>query len=76
MKLFYILYFTEIMKTHHLFTPLLSLFAAAAGILCVILVILFYKYQQVKHSKTHTFLKLFWLLCIVKVSINKTLLVF
>ncbi|XP_032884766.1 mast/stem cell growth factor receptor Kit isoform X2 [Amblyraja radiata] len=36
----------EIMKTHHLFTPLLSLFAAAAGILCVILVILFYKYQQ------------------------------
>ncbi|XP_078073338.1 mast/stem cell growth factor receptor Kit-like isoform X2 [Mustelus asterias] len=33
-------------KTHHLFTPLLTLFAAAAGILCVILVILFYKYQQ------------------------------
>ncbi|XP_069780756.1 mast/stem cell growth factor receptor-related protein Kit-like isoform X4 [Narcine bancroftii] len=36
----------EIMKTHHLFTPLLSLFAAVAAILCVILVILFYKYQQ------------------------------
>ncbi|XP_051897296.1 mast/stem cell growth factor receptor Kit-like isoform X1 [Pristis pectinata] len=36
----------EITKTHQLFTPLLSLFAAAAGILCVILVILFYKYQQ------------------------------
>ncbi|XP_041054721.1 mast/stem cell growth factor receptor Kit-like isoform X2 [Carcharodon carcharias] len=33
-------------KTHHLFTPLLTLFAAAAGLLCVILVILFYKYQQ------------------------------
>ncbi|XP_048455210.1 mast/stem cell growth factor receptor kita [Rhincodon typus] len=33
-------------KTHHLFTPLLTLFAAAAGVLCVILVILFYKYQQ------------------------------
>ncbi|XP_067843494.1 mast/stem cell growth factor receptor kita [Heptranchias perlo] len=36
----------EITKTHHLFTPLLTLFAAAAGVLCVILVILFYKYQQ------------------------------
>ncbi|XP_078404077.1 mast/stem cell growth factor receptor kita-like [Cetorhinus maximus] len=33
-------------KTHHLFTPVLTLFAAAAGLLCVILVILFYKYQQ------------------------------
>ncbi|XP_072352879.1 mast/stem cell growth factor receptor kita isoform X1 [Scyliorhinus torazame] len=33
-------------KPHHLFTPLLTLFAAAAGVLCVILVILFYKYQQ------------------------------
>lgn len=45
-RIFY--FFPEQIRTHTLFTPLLIAFGVAAGLMCIIVMILVYIYLQVK----------------------------